>query len=64
MNGEEGDKEGQEENIRQISQNITNKFGNHRLVASFSCVNSPVGAGTESCNAAPAINTYMKNTKL
>ena len=30
MNGEEGEKEGQEENIRQISQNITNKFGNHR----------------------------------
>jgi hypothetical protein len=32
MNGEEGDKEGQEENIRQISQNITNKFGNHRYL--------------------------------
>jgi hypothetical protein len=31
MNGEEGEKEAQEENIRQISQNITNKFGNHRL---------------------------------
>jgi len=32
MNGEEGEKEAhaQEENIRQISQNITNKFGTHR----------------------------------
>lgn len=31
MNGEEGEKgEGQADNIRQISQNITNKFGNHR----------------------------------